>query len=551
MKHCASIAALAAFAGLALGSDHGRPLVQPGGRLTPEQAAALTGEDAVNVYQLARADCVKIGDGRVKVALDASLITSAPPAIDKRNFRNPDLTGTAPDTVIVRFKPGTTEDERTAAHFRAGGLVEVWESSTVPDLYEMSGYGLDVAGAVEAYLDEGAVLYATPQRSFEKVTTPNDMGFGAQWNMMQAGWGCRAEGAWDQRTSASSVIVAIIDSGMEYTHPDLGPNTWINTDEIAGNGLDDDHNGYVDDRRGWDFFSNTADPAPTCDDHGTLVGGVVGAAGNNAMGVAGVCWSATLMNLCCENPASPCTSLRGTEHAVDYAVANGARVSNHSYASTTYYQPLYDEMLAAQAAGHLLVCAASNDGSNNDVTPQYPSSYGLDNIISVAWTNSDGTLDSQSCYGATSVDLAAPGGDIPSTTLDGQYDVASGTSLATPHVTGAAALLLAETPALTFGEVKTRLMNSVTTRSALANKCVSGGILNVQRALGVWFSPGASPNGTGARNTPFNSLETAWQQTPATGVLNLYPGPGTPTTRVLNKAMTIRAPLTGGDATIR
>lgn len=551
MKHTASIAALAAFAGLALGSDHGRPLVQPGGRLTPEQAAALTGEDAVNVHQLRREDCVKIGDARVKVPLDASLITSAPPAIDKRNFRNPDLTGTTPDTVIVRFKPGATEDERAAAHFRAGGLAAVWESSTVPGLYQMGGYGFDVAGAVEAYLDEDAVLYATPQRSFQKITTPNDIGFSAQWNMLQTGWGCHAEGAWDQRTNAASVLVAIIDSGMDYTHGDLSPNLWTNTDEIAGNGIDDDHNGYVDDRRGWDFFDNIADPAPVCDDHGTLVGGVVGAAGNNVLGVAGVCWTAALMNLCCEDPASPCSSLRGMERAMDYAIANGARVSNHSYASTTYYQPLYDEMLAAQAAGHVLVCAASNDGSNNDVIPQYPSSYGLDNIISVAWTNDDGTLDSQSCYGATSVDLAAPGGSIPSTTLNGSYDTASGTSLAAPHVTGAAALLLAETPAMTFGEVKTLLMNSVTTRSALATKCVSGGILNVQRALGVWFNGAAPPNGTGARTTPFNSLETAWQQTPATGVLNLHPGSGTPTTRVLDKAMTIRAPLPGGDATIR
>lgn len=553
MRTSMSIAALAAFAGLAQAAAPGRgePLVRPGQHLSPERAAGLTGEDAVNVYQLRREDCVKLGDGRVKVPLDAALITSAPPAIDKRNFRAPDLTDAAEDAVMVRFKPGATGEEQAVAHLRAGGLRVVWESSTVPGLCQVEGYGIDVAGTVETYLDEEAVLYATPLMSFRKLTTPNDVGYASQWNMYEAGWGCHAEGAWDQRTSSSSLIVAVVDSGIDYSHPDLLQNIWVNTDEIPGNGIDDDHNGFVDDRQGWDFFDNRSDPAPTCDDHGTLVAGVIGAQGNNVLGVAGVCWTAKLMNLCCEDPASPCSNVRGVERATDYAVANGARLSNHSYAGTSFYQPLYDSMLAAQAAGHLLTCGAGNAGSNNDVSPQYPASYGLDNIISVAWTNSDGTLDSQSCYGATSVDLAAPGGQIYTTTLGSAYDSASGTSLAAPHVAGAAALLLAENPTMTFGEAKARLLNSVTTRSALSTKCVSGGILNVQRALGVWCNPAGVPGGTGARGRPLNNIELAWQNTPVAGVLNLYPGSGTPVTRVLNKAMTIRAPFPGGDATIR
>ena len=235
-------------------------------------------------------------------------------------------------------------------------------------------------------------------------------------------------------------MVAIIDTGIDYTHPDLAANIWTNPGEIAGDGIDNDGNGYVDDVHGYDFVNNDGDPM---DDHfhGTHTAGTVGAVGNNGVGVTGVNWQVKLMALKFLG-ASGSGSVSGAVSALEYAVTMGVRLSNNSWGGGGYSQALYDAIKNSQVIGHVFVAAAGNSGVNSDLQPAYPASYDLDNIISVAAIDSSDNLASFSNRGVVTVDLAAPGVAVLSTVLGGGYASYSGTSMATPHVTGAAALAL-------------------------------------------------------------------------------------------------------------
>lgn len=284
--------------------------------------------------------------------------------------------------------------------------------------------------------------------------------------------------------------VAVIDTGVDYKHPDLAANMWTNPGEIPGNGVDDDGNGFIDDVHGYDFCNFDGDPA---DDHGhgTHVAGTIAAVGNNDVGVVGVNWNARVMAvkfLC--GSGSGTTS--GAISAVLYAADMGARVMNNSWGGGGFSQALKDAITTADQAGALFVAAAGNSSVDNDATPHYPSSYDVPNVMAVAATDHNDARAGFSNYGAVSVDLGAPGVSILSTVpTSGDpccsdpsgYKFLSGTSMATPHVAGAAALALAQFPGSSNLQIKQRLLGTTVPIPALADRTVTGGRLNAHNAL--------------------------------------------------------------------
>ncbi|MCA9973103.1 MAG: S8 family serine peptidase, partial [Anaerolineales bacterium] len=324
-----------------------------------------------------------------------------------------------------------------------------------------------VMGAIADLANNRLIEYVVPNSYHYLDAIPNDTDFSLLYGLNNTGQtggtsdaDIDAPEAWDITTGSHNVVVAVIDSGMDLTHPDLAANLWTNPGEIAANGIDDDGNGFVDDVHGWDFSSNDNDPSPAgggCVGHGTHVAGTIGAVGNNGTGVAGVSWNVSIMPLKAFRPvlgilcSASDAALLG---AIQYHTLMGVPISSNSWGGGGYNQVTFDAIRASHA---LFVAAAGNSSADNDAAPHYPSSYLLDNIVAVASTDAADNLSSFSSYGATSVDLAAPGSDIYST-LPGGYGYLSGTSMATPHVSGAAALLLAQDPNLTTNELKWRLL---------------------------------------------------------------------------------------------
>ncbi len=350
--------------------------------------------------------------------------------------------------------------------------------------------GVDVLTAKAAFSASAGVQYAEPDYIQKVQAVPNDPDFARLWGMHNTGQtgGTKdadidAPEAWDLAKGSSSIVVAVIDSGVDYTHPDLADNMWINLAEQNGQvGVDDDNNGYIDDVYGYDFANMDGDPM---DDHGhgTHCAGTIGARGNNNVGVAGVNWQVKIMALKFLT-AGGGGSTADAISAVQYAVRMGAKLTNNSWGGYGFSQALYDAIEAAGKSGQLFVAAAGNESNNNDGdTPAYPGSYDLDNIVSVLATDDTDTMASFSNWGKTTVDLAAPGVAIYSTAPGGRYQNMSGTSMACPHVAGAAALIWSIKPDLTYSEVKQVLMLSVDIKNTLEGMCVTGGRLNLYNAV--------------------------------------------------------------------
>ncbi|WP_320060324.1 S8 family serine peptidase [Planktothrix agardhii] len=323
----------------------------------------------------------------------------------------------------------------------------------------------------------------TPQ-----ATTPNDPGYSQLWglnNIGQSGGTADADidapEAWDIQKGNQNLVIGVIDTGVDYDHPDLSANIWTNPGEIAGDGIDNDSNGYIDDVRGWDFAYNDNNPMDV-HGHGTHVAGTIAGKGNNGVGVTGVAWNAKIMPLKFLNDSGS-GSLSNAILAINYATAKGVKLTNNSWGGGGYTQALYDAINTAGQQGALFIAAAGNSSQNTDTTPAYPASYDLANIISVASTTRTDGLSWFSNYGATTVDLGAPGSDIYSAWPNSTYNTISGTSMASPHVTGAAALLWSQNPTWTAQQVKNRLMSTGDSISALNGKTVSGKRLNIYNAL--------------------------------------------------------------------
>ncbi|OGQ16880.1 MAG: hypothetical protein A3B70_01825 [Deltaproteobacteria bacterium RIFCSPHIGHO2_02_FULL_40_11] len=288
--------------------------------------------------------------------------------------------------------------------------------------------------------------------------------------------------AWTSFTFGNrDIIVAVIDTGVDYNHEDLNLNMWVNANEIPGNGMDDDGNGFIDDIHGWNFVSLNNDPMDD-NHHGTHVAGTIGALVNNQLGTIGVSPHVSIMP-CKFLGKSGWGSVHNAVQCVTYAVDNGAKVLNNSWGGGGFSEPLLEAIQMAKEAGVLFIAASGNYNQNNDEVPLYPATYDVENIISVAAVDAWDQKASFSNYGATTVDVAAPGVAIYSTFPNNLYDTLSGTSMATPHVSGAIALLWAHKPHLTALEIKDLLLNTVEPIPAMKDISVTGGRINVYDAM--------------------------------------------------------------------
>jgi hypothetical protein len=341
---------------------------------------------------------------------------------------------------------------------------------------------------------------------------PNDPDFGLLWGLHNTGQTAGTPDAdidapqgWDVHTGDAKVIVAIVDAGVAFDHADLKGNMWRNVDgplgpEIPGNGIDDDVNGFIDDVHGFNFIIDRGTPHEFDDHgHGTHVSGTAAAVGDNGVGVTGVAWRARIMALKSLNACgSGFTS--DSANAVIYASNNGALVINASFGGGSFSAFMQDAISDAHDAGVLFVAAAGNSGRDNDLTPHYPASYRLPNVIAVAATDANDVKVSFSNFGRQSVHLAAPGVAIYSSVpprgalgSESGYRTLNGTSMAAPHVTGAAALLFARNPGISHLEVRDILLRTTDQKPSLAGITVTGGRLNVARALGAVPTPPPPP----------------------------------------------------------
>lgn len=332
------------------------------------------------------------------------------------------------------------------------------------------------------------ILSVEPNYRIHILAAPNDPLLPDMWALNNTGLTGGTPGAdinaidaWRLTTGSSSVIVGVIDTGIDYLHPDLADNMWVNSGEIPGNGVDDDGNGFVDDIYGYDFAQDDNDPRDE-HSHGTHVAGTIAGRGNNGIGITGVNWECKLM-ACRFLDANGSGSVTNAIDAINYAVANGADILCNSWGGTGYSEALKAAISNASDHGVLFVAAAGNSGDNTDVNPHYPSSYDVSNIIAVAATDHRDALAAFSSYGRETVDLAAPGVSILSSVLGGGYDWYSGTSMATPHVVGVAALLLANDPQMSLQDLKSRIIWTGEAIASLDGKTVSGRRLNAYNAL--------------------------------------------------------------------
>ncbi|MBX9578885.1 MAG: S8 family serine peptidase [Gemmataceae bacterium] len=438
-----------------------------------------------------------------------------------------------PSATAPEFDPGTV-----AVVFRTadpGANPEVRAEAVPP--------GQTVDQAVAGWLTTPGVATAEPNYVYRPAVIPNDTRFGSQYAQHNATTDIDVDApeAWDVTTGSPRTVVAVIDTGVDFTHPDLYKNIWINEAEIPsatraaltdvdadgiitfydlndpvnigagkatdgnGNGridggdligttsarvagwedgVDTDGNGKVDDLVGWDFYSNDNDPLDRVADggaHGTHVSGTIGAMGNNALGVAGMAWRVRIMPVRFLGPDGGSTSA-GIQ-SIDYSSANGAVVSNNSWGGGGFSTGMRDAIVRAETRGQVFVAAAGNNGTDNDTTPFYPANYNVANVVSVAATDRVDALASWSNYGRTTVDLAAPGVSIISTYPGTGYTTMSGTSMAAPQVSGAFALVRSQSPGLSVADAVAQLLGGVDPVASVATRTITGGRLNAAAGL--------------------------------------------------------------------
>ncbi len=416
----------------------------------------------------------------------------APPATGSAAATGPAAaTGDAvPGEWIVRYR-----DDQQAPRARAAklGLVTLRRLPRL-GVEHVRLANPEAAESVRArLLADPQVCDVEPNWRISADTVPNDPDWARQWGLHNTGQtggtpdvDIDAPEAWTLSTGAG-VLVGVLDTGVELNHPDLAANVWTNPDEIPGNGLDDDGNGYVDDVHGWDFRNGDADPSDD-NGHGTHVASVIAAVTNNAAIMAGVAWGAKVVPLKILGSNGSGSSIDALA-ALEYATTKHLPVTNNSWGGAPYSAIMRDAIAAAGAAGGLFVAAAGNDGRDTDITPHYPASYDLACVVSVAATDATDHLASFSNFGRRTVDLAAPGLSIWSLSRGGSASAANGTSMAAPHVSGAAALVLARAAAigqggtLTPAQVKGRLLYGADPVPWLAAVTATGGRLNAHGAL--------------------------------------------------------------------
>ncbi len=464
-------------------------------------------------------------------------------AAEKGRYREGEL--------LVKFKSGVAVKTAASLHHTMGAAVER-RFAAIPNLERVKlAAGMPVKDAIVRYMQDPSVEYAEPNYlRYPKNTVPNDLYFNPQqWALNNtgtfaggtAGADIKMPQAWDFARGSRDIIVAVIDSGVDLNHPDLVNNIWRNTGEAnCADGIDNDQNGFVDDCVGWNFADGNNDPMDNLG-HGTHVAGIIGATGNNGMGISGVMWNTSIMPLkfitdfgpdVCGPGADFCGSVADEVAAIQYAVNNGAKVINASFGANGFSQTEFDAINAANSAGVLFIAAAGNGtldslGDNNDLTPSYPASYNLPNIISVAATDQNDRRATFSNFGPNTVHVAAPGvyilSTVPSTgvslsfssmctnSFNAGYDFCAGTSMAAPHVAGLAALLESYYGQFTPAQVRATVLRYVDLLPTLQGWIQTGGRINAYRAVTSLLPPAglsASAQSSGAITLSWTDVAT-------------------------------------------
>ena len=430
------------------------------------------------------------------------------------------------DQLIVSYTDQGTATEQTAVREKYRKEVSAISSRPISTRDSRTQVlkldrSISVEEAIKRLKNQPGISYVEPDYVLHHTAVSSDPLFtaGQMWGMYGASstpansFGSDAAGAWrNGYTGSTNVVIGVIDEGIQISHPDLANNIWVNPREIAGNGIDDDGNGLADDINGWDFVNNDAgvyDNPGTAnsavDSHGTHVSGTIGAEANST-GVVGVNWNVKIISAKFLGPASGLTS--DAIKAIDYLTnlkKSGVNIvaTNNSWGGGGFSQSLLNAINRAGDAGILFIAAAGNNRANNNNIANYPSNYvcttptrSWDCVVAVASINSTGGLSSFSNYGSTSVDIGAPGESILSTYASGQYATLSGTSMATPHVTGAAALCASINPAVTPAQIRSAILNSAVPTTSLTGKTVTGGRLNVSNMASNCLNPGAGAQAT-------------------------------------------------------
>jgi len=396
--------------------------------------------------------------------------------------------------LIIQYRDSATDTAKSNARgkVKATKIEKLRDKANGKGELELVAVGSDVDAAIKELAADPNVEFAEPNWIYTTGATPTDPYFtnGSLWGM-QGGNGSNAAAAWAAgNVGSDSVYVGIIDEGFQTTHPDLNGNTWTNPYDVV-DGRDNDGNGYVDDVHGWDFDGNNntvydGGTRGSQDDHGTHVAGTIGGESDGA-GVVGVNWNVTMISgkFLGRRGGTTANAIRAVDYFTDLKTRHGMKIvaTNNSWGGGGYSQALYDAIARANAADILFVAAAGNSGTNNDTTASYPSNYDLPNVIAVAAIDVNGNLASFSQYGKVTVDIGAPGVGINSSTAYNTYSSYNGTSMATPHVTGAVALYASVKPGATGAQIKNAILSSAVPTASLNGKTVTGGRLDAFAAL--------------------------------------------------------------------
>ena len=463
-----------------------------------------------------------------------------------KNEKQEDFEKYIPGQVIIKLKEGvSSDDEFLDKHELKSAeklLKENKSEKNIKAMQAMKKYGLDriylaefssekdLAKVIKKLNKDPKVEYAEPNYEVKIDVIPNDPFFPELWglnNTGQTGGALDADidapDVWDIETGKDNVVIAVIDTGVDYNHEDLADNIWVNEVELNGiAGTDDDGNGCIDDVHGCNFVNSDNPTGNPFDDHGhgTHCAGTIGAIGHNGIGVVGVNWDVTIMPIKFLSSGGGGDTF-GAIASVNYATLMGVDVMSNSWGGGGFTQSLEDAISAANDAGILFIAAAGNSNSNNDLYPHYPSSYDIPNVIAVAATDHNDNKASFSCFGATSVDLGAPGVSIYSTVPTGScelcdpsgYKYLNGTSMATPHVAGAVGLIRAEYPTLSGEDLKTRLLGGVDSISSMDGITVTGGRLNILNSIEEDIIPPASVSILAVTGATCNSISLSWLAT--------------------------------------
>lgn len=424
--------------------------------------------------------------------------------------------------VLIGYRPDSSLSQRASAlalvngaSLKSKGRVAL---ATQTDLsIDHIAVSLPVSKAIDLLQDHPAIAFVEPNYLLRTAATSNDPSYlnGSLWGVYgndvpvcgptgtTNSFGSDAEEAWQLGfTGSNQVFVGVIDEGLQPNHPDLAGNIWVNPYD-APDGIDNDGNGYIDDTNGWDFYNrdNTVFDALDGDTHGTHVAGTIGARGGDGLGIAGVSWNVTMISTKFLGPQGGYTSdaIAAIDYLRDLKTRHGLKIiaSNNSWGGGGYSSALHTAILRAAKQGILFVAAAGNSGLNNDTTANYPANYSTlqgtaieapatyEAVISVAAISSTGARASFSNYGATTVDIGAPGVGILSTVPNSSYASYSGTSMATPHVSGAVALYSAAFPTATAQQIRTAILGAAKPTTSLAGLTVTGGRLSLEGLFGA------------------------------------------------------------------